>query len=121
MRARDLERRVRDIERGRGGQGGLVFFTNGTTRAVTCADPCLLFCALGERLWYGRGNVPAEQEGEKRYGWLLDILQGENVESFKSADTFFENVANQVIFETKKGGIPLCQRKNETQVHFNQD
>jgi hypothetical protein len=68
-----------------------------------------------DRLYYGKGHVPPERETEKRYGWLPDILQSENAESFKSAGTFFEMVGNQVIFETKKGGEPLCRKRIETE------
>ena len=111
MRYRNLVRRFERLRDARGAKDGTVFFTNGAYRVVRCADPCLLFVGMGDRLWYGKGNVPPEEEAEGRYGWLLDILQGENVESFKSADTFFENVANQIIFETRKGDKPLCQQE----------
>jgi hypothetical protein len=106
-------RRFERLRDERGAKDGTVFLTNGAIRVVRCADPCLLFSGLADRLWYGRGNVPPEQEAEKRYGWLLDILQAENVESFRSADRFFDNVANQVIFETRKGDAPLCQMRIE--------
>jgi hypothetical protein len=111
-RYRDLERRFERLRRARGGREGLVFLAGGATRAVRCADPLLLFIAMCDRIYFGKGDVPHGNEGERRYGPLLDILQGENVESFKSSDRFFQNVADQAVFEFKKeGDVPLCQRK----------